>query len=83
MNYEEAKAKQKDLDDKYMELSRKLCDFPHEGLWGLPKEVVRLSTEYQEAKKQAGKAFQDLRNFNFWFIKNFRKEIKQERRNKG
>lgn len=83
MNYEEAKTKAQELNDKYMELSRKLNDFPHDGPWSLPKESVRLSIEYQNAKTKARKAFQDLRDFNFWFVKTFKKEIKQDRRDRG
>lgn len=49
---------------------------------GLTPDSVKAMPEWQEAKKAFDKAFTELRNYNGWFMKTFKKEIKEERKNK-
>lgn len=49
---------------------------------GLTPDNVKAMPEWQQAKADFDKAFAELRNFNGWFMKNFKKEIKEERKNK-
>lgn len=42
---------------------------------------VKAMPEWQQAKKDFDLAFAQLRNFNGWYVKTFRKEIAQEKKN--
>ena len=48
-------------------------------LKGLPPLYVRESENYKRHEREAVKAFQELREINKWFMKNFKKEYKKER----
>jgi hypothetical protein len=78
MNYEEAKAYQPGLINKNTSHSDKLGEFDREGN-GLVSEHVKILPEFQEAKKEFNSSFAELRNFNSWFIKTFKKEYSIER----
>ena len=86
MDFEQAKEQKKSLNEKCDFLSAKLNDiakkYPSKHGMGLISEEGRLSTEYREAKEGFNKAFKELQNFNKWYVKNFKKEIQNERRNR-
>jgi hypothetical protein len=49
---------------------------------GIVPDHIRETPEYQTAKKAVDKNFAELRNFNQWFVKTFKKEIQADRRNR-
>lgn len=49
---------------------------------GMTPDFVKAMPEWQQAKKEYNKAFAELRNFNGWYIKTFKKEISAERKEK-
>lgn len=50
--------------------------------FGLTPDHVKAMPEWQQAKREFDKAFAELRNFNGWYMKTFKKEIKEEHKNK-
>ena len=49
---------------------------------GMTPDHVKAMPEWQQAKKDFDLAFAQLRNFNGWYVKTFKKEIAQERKEK-
>jgi hypothetical protein len=49
---------------------------------GMTPDHVKAMPEWQAAKKDFDQAFAQLRNFNGWYVKTFKKEIAQERKEK-
>ena len=49
---------------------------------GMAPDFVKAMPEWQKAKKEYDKAFAELRNFNGWYVKTFKKEISAERKEK-
>lgn len=50
--------------------------------FGLTPDHVKAMPEWKQAKKEFDKAFTELRAFNGWYMKAFKKEIMAERKNK-
>ncbi len=50
--------------------------------FGLTPDHVKAMSEWQQAKADFDRAFAELRAFNGWYMKTFKKEILQERKNK-
>ena len=44
---------------------------------GLTPDFVRAMPEWQQAKKEFDKAFAELRAFNGWYMKTFKKKLQQ------
>ena len=85
MTYEEAKA----YADELMEINKIDSDnlkifeeIYGKDSMGLLPDHVRVLPEYKEAKRTFDKSFAELRNFNAWFTKIFKKEYMAERRNR-
>ena len=49
---------------------------------GMTPDFVKAMPEWQQAKIEFDKAFTELRNFNGWYVKTFKKEITAERKEK-
>ena len=49
---------------------------------GLTPDHVKAMPEWKQAKASFDKVFAELRTFNGWFMKTFKKEIQAERKNK-
>lgn len=49
---------------------------------GMTPDFVKAMPEWQQAKKEFDKAFAELRTFNGWYVKTFKKEIAADRKNK-
>lgn len=81
MTYEEAKLHIKELEKVNDYYSNKLNSF-EKGEMGLTPKHVKESPEWQEAKTGFDKTFAELRNFNAYFIKTFKKEYNKERAEK-
>lgn len=50
--------------------------------FGLTPDSVKAMSEFKQAKADFDRAFSELRNFNGWYMKTFKKEIMLERKNK-
>ena len=49
---------------------------------GMTPDFVKEMPEWQQSKKEFDKAFAELRNFNGWYVKTFKKEIAAGRKEK-
>lgn len=47
---------------------------------GLTPDAIKTSTDFQKAKQNFNVAFSKLRDFNGFFVKQFKKEIGEERK---
>lgn len=61
--------------------SKTLQQFPKNSL-GLILDEVKDTQEYKQAKSNFDNAFSDLRNFNTNFVKVFKIELREERKNR-
>lgn len=73
MNLEEAKAHKKELDGINRKHSEILQQFETNGM-GLVPDNIRATPEWQKAKQDFDRSFAELRKFNAWFVKEFRKK---------
>ena len=81
MTYENAKARQSELEKKVTDTSAVLTTFPY-GPMGLTPDSIKFSLEYMAAKADFTVAFTALREFNRRFVKIYAKEYRAERRNR-
>ena len=79
MNYEEAKLRKQELEEKNNEHSVRLNTFEKNSL-GMTPDHIRELPEYQKAKQDFDRSFAELRNFNGQYVKMFKKEIQADRR---
>jgi hypothetical protein len=77
MTYDEALKHKKILNEKVDYYSKRLNEFSS-GKMGLIDETVRNSKDYIEVKNNYEKSFSELRNFNSWFVKEFRRKRKSK-----
>jgi hypothetical protein len=84
MSFEAAKAKQAELYQITDKASAALNEFAKygSGPMGLTPDHVKAMPEWIKAKRDFDLAFAQLRAFNGWFNKMYKKEIKAERRAK-
>lgn len=81
MTYEEAKILKQKLEDKNRVDSDKLNTFEKNAMRITP-DHIRALPEWKQAKNEFDRSFAELRNFNEWFIKKFKKEYAAERKYK-
>lgn len=84
MTYEEAKLRKQELEDMVDTVGLKLKEFEKYGKssLGTTPDHVREMPEWIIAKKEFDQAFAELRNFNGWFVKTFKKEYVADRNKK-
>jgi hypothetical protein len=82
MNYLDAKTYKEALYSKNAKASEELQAFDKLGksAMGMTPEHVKAMPEWQAAKQAYEMSFTELRNFNQWFNKTFKAEIKKEPR---
>ncbi len=81
MTYEEAKLYRDQMEERHKVDTVKLKEFDkHRNGMGLIPDEIRESQEYRIIKSKCDRNFAELRKFNGWFVKTFKKEIRQERR---
>lgn len=82
MNYLDAKTYKQALYTKNDKASEALKEFDKYGKssMGMTPEHVKARPEWQAAKHAYDVSFAELRAFNQWFVKTFKKEIKSEPR---
>lgn len=73
MSLEEAEVHKKELNDTVDKYSAVLQSFEANNM-GLVPDHVRATAEWKEAKSNYERSFKELRNFNAWFVKEFRKK---------
>lgn len=76
MTFQDAKQRRDELEAT---LSAVTYPVVVRGPMGLPSEADRLSAPYQAARQAEAKAMKALQDFNKVFVKQFKKELKQER----
>lgn len=52
------------------------------GCMGLTPDSVKVGADYQDAKRRFEWDFDNLRKFNAWYVKAFKRELAQMRRKK-
>jgi hypothetical protein len=83
MTYEEAKLYRDEMEKRHKIDSDALKVFnKYRIAMGIVPDHIREIPEYQTAKKAVDRNFAELRNFNGWFVKQFKKEIQADRRNR-
>ena len=78
MTFNEAKQLKSQIETEIAGLSAKLAGFPT-GAMGLTPDAVKFSPEFRAAKSAFDAAFARLRQFNAFYLKAFRKEVKADR----
>jgi hypothetical protein len=78
MDFTAAKAKQAEIEAEFVRLADITGAFPRYPN-GLTPDHIKFSPEYQAAKQASNAAFQRLRQFNGWFVKTFKAELRKER----
>lgn len=73
MNFEEAKAYKQELDSINRTHSEILQQFETNSM-GLVPDNIRATPEWKKAKQDYDSSFAELRKFNAWFVKEFRKK---------
>lgn len=83
MTYEEAKKYRQQMEERHKVDSDVLKEFDKygTGAMGLTPDHVREMPEWKKAKQACDRNFAELRRFNGLFVKTFKKEIREERRN--
>lgn len=85
MNYEEAKAYQQKLEEKNKADGNAIKEFEktfEKSAMGLTPDHIKALPEWKSLKNAFRQSFDELRNFNGWFVKKFKKEYAAERRNR-
>lgn len=80
--YEQAKARQLELEAQLKRTSGELRSVPGvgSGAMGLTPDAVKRSAPYQAAKRAYDSAFAALRSFNGDYVRRYRREIAADRR---
>lgn len=73
LNYESAKNHQLSLERIVDEKSKKLMEYP-KGLMGLTPDEIKNTAQWKNDKKNFELAFSELRSFNAFFTKKYKKE---------
>lgn len=84
MEYSIQKQVKQSLESEVEKAEKVLKEFDKYGKtdMGLTPDFVKAMPEYKKAKAEFDNAFQVLQKFNQQFVKQFRKEIAKERREK-
>lgn len=82
MEYNISKQVKRNLENELEKAEKVLKEFDKygKGDMGLTPDSVKAMPEYRKAKAEFDSAFQVLRKFNQQFVKQFKKEIARERR---
>lgn len=87
MNYQEARHIKTQLERAHDFAAAGLRDYLTNNVapscMGLTPDKVKFSPEYRKVKATFDQSFKELQAFNTFFMKHFKKEYAEERRNKG
>ncbi len=81
MTYDEAKAIRDRKEQELKDASEALKVFPKLPN-GLTPDDIKSTQEFKNARAEYNLAFTEVRKFNAFFVKEFKKEIREEKRNK-
>lgn len=73
MTFEEAKKRKEELNDINTVHSNVLQGFEKNAM-GLVSDETRATPEWQQAQKDFNQSFAELRKFNAWFVKEFKRK---------
>ena len=80
MTFEEAKALKEQLDSLCTEFGAKLQEYSiYKNSMGLLPDYVKELPQFKEAKLWYDTSFKNLQNFNKYYVKTFKKEIRAAR----
>jgi hypothetical protein len=82
-DYAQAKAIADQLDAEYNQTGRALKELSGGGPMGLTPDSVRETPKWKAAKRAFDEAAAALRAFNTVYLRRFKKEIAQDRKNRG
>lgn len=82
MTFDEAKNKQQSIENKVNAANDVVNSFPRMSD-GRVTDTIRESKEYRDAAAAFDYAFSQLRQFNSWYVKQFKAEIRKERNEKN
>jgi hypothetical protein len=81
MNYEEAKIHKQKLDESNNVDVNKLKAFDkYKNAMGITPDHIRVLPEWKIAIESFARSFDELRKFNGWFVKTFKKEYEADRK---
>ena len=81
VTFEDAKKIKAQLEENCKKLGDAFDKYPR-GAMGLTPDHIRATPEYQREKKLYNIAFTQLQNFNKVYVKQFKKELAEERKNR-
>lgn len=81
MTYQEAKEMKIQLENINQVHSDELKKFEKNSM-GFTPDHIRNTPDFRKAKNDYDRSFIELRNFNGWFMKAFKKEYAADRRNR-
>ena len=79
MTFEQAQAEQQRLEAEMQIVEKRLNAYPCNEI-GLTPDEVRQAAEYQRDWAAFNKLFDTYRTFNAWFVKTFKNELREQRR---
>lgn len=82
MNFEEAKLQSEKLNSAHNKAATALKDYQASlghSVGNPVSDSIRALPEWQKLRKASDKAFGELRAFNAWYVKEFKKELREER----
>jgi acetyl/propionyl-CoA carboxylase alpha subunit len=82
-DYAEAKQRSDELEAEYLRTGRALKALSGGGPMGMTPAEVRATSEWKAAKREADAALAAFRNFNEVYVHRFKREIQQDRRDRG
>ena len=79
MTFEQAQAEQQRMEAEMHIAENRLKTYPRNEI-GLTPDAVRQTEEYQRDRAAFNKLFDSYRTFNAWFVKTFKNELREQRR---
>lgn len=81
VTFEDAKKIKAQLEENCKKLGEAFDKYPR-GAMGLTPDHIKVTPEYQRERKLYNIAFTQLQNFNKVYVKQFKKELAEERKNR-
>lgn len=81
MDFLEAKQLKQELEKTNQACSNRLNAFEKNTI-GMTPDHIRQLPEWQQAKRDYNHSFSELKKFNEWYVKTFKKQIQADRRNR-
>ena len=82
-DYVQAKERRDQLEAEVLRTGNSLKEISGGGPMGLTPESVRSTQKWKNAKRESDGAMAELQEFNTVFVRRFKHEIAQDRKNRG